>query len=195
MNVGNRLLYFEYLAKDTSEEDQTGRKPACLFTVPRTHWCKSLVSMPLQKYSYQARWMKNTVQIYSLSQEKKNQTCWQAPNMSILFFSRIPASLLEGQMIFAQRVSGKKVTPYLWRLVLSFSRPWWMYTFKMPNIHNGETYPILTVSGKLFRFRVEEEPAILFYLRKEKLQHTYEWLHMWTCTHLSVNNDMAISNC
>lgn len=34
-----------------------------------------------------------------------------APNMSKFFFSRIPASLLEGQMIFAQPESRKKVTP------------------------------------------------------------------------------------
>lgn len=82
-----------------------------------------------------------------------------APNMPIFFFSRIPAYLLEGQIIFVQHISGKKVTPQR-RFVLYSSKPDECIFSRCPKKHNQKTHPVLTAFGtKLFRFRVEEEPA------------------------------------
>lgn len=49
MNVEKWFLYFEYLAKDASEEDQTGRKWDCQFSGTRTCWCKIPAPRPLEK--------------------------------------------------------------------------------------------------------------------------------------------------
>ena len=111
-----------------------------------------------------------------------------APNMSNFFFSRILASLLEGQMIFAQHVSGKKVTPQRVLKTCSFFLKALINVY-FQDVQNPQprnlSYPhciwhSVSCSDSELKMNLQlNQNQFLFYLRKEeKLQHTCECIHM-----------------
>lgn len=194
MNVANSFalnILPKMLLKRTR---QKGNQTAC--SLYRTHWCKILVSRPLEKYCYQTRWVKNTVQINSSLQKN---TCWHeiSPKYVWIF-------LLKNTSFFIGR-SDDLCSTCKWEESYSFESS--EDSFFLPQglddcilsicPKTTTEKPILSslylALSKLFRFRVEEESAT----QSESVPFLFEEggkapTHKWMSTH--VNMQGLVSN-